>query len=79
MNLKGWKRLWFLALITSCFGSLVVLWVAAGRIASPERRELQGYHREFLETSGEHGVVVTEFTFLEGDLPSLVVPAGCPE
>ena len=26
---------------------LLVLWIAAGRLASPARRELQGYHREF--------------------------------
>lgn len=52
---------------------LALLWVAAGRIASPERREVQGYHREFLENPTEHGVMVTAYEFLAGEVPTLVV------
>ena len=73
VSLSGWKRRGLLALVAAGFLFLVVLWIAAGRIASPERRELQGYHREFLKAPAEHGVVVSEFEFLDGKVPTLVV------
>ena len=66
------KRGLIVAGVLGC-GFLVLLWVAAGRIASPERRVLQEYHREFLAAPAEHGVVVTAFDFVEGDVPTLVV------
>ena len=51
----------------------------AGSVASPDRREIQDYHRSYLETPGEHGLVVMKRDYFEGKVPCLVVrPSGEP-
>ena len=67
---KFWKKV-VSVLALSVFVGMVGLWVAAGSIASPERRELQGYHEGYLDGAADHGLVVTRMD-LEG-VPYLVV------
>ena len=52
---------------------LGILWGGAGKIASPDRRVLQDYHREYLESPQSRGVVIVELAPYEGMVPSLVV------
>lgn len=49
----------------------LILW-AGSEIASPPRRELMDYHREFLANSAAYGVIIEKFTASDGT-PCLVV------
>ena len=54
-------------------GFFLFLWVSAGRLASPPRRELQEYRRSYFKSPSEHGLVVRPEIFLEGKVPILIV------
>jgi len=52
---------------------LVFLWMVAGSITSPKRREIQGYHKSYLDGASGHGLVVTEHSLTKIGVPCLVV------
>lgn len=59
---------------------LIALWIAAGTLASPARREIQPYHRSYLESPEAHGIKIsrgwldeTPFLFV---VPDLAMPLG---
>ncbi len=56
-------------------GIFVVLWIMAGSIASPKRRELQDYHQSYFDRPEEHGLVVEKVDLLDGEAPGLLVSA----
>jgi pimeloyl-ACP methyl ester carboxylesterase len=56
-------------------GIFVVLWIMAGSIASPERRELQDYHQSYFDRPEEHGLVVEKVDLLDGHAPGLLIRA----
>jgi len=47
--------------------------MGAGKIACPDRRGLQDYHREYLEGAVNHGLIISERCLCEGKIPTLVV------
>jgi pimeloyl-ACP methyl ester carboxylesterase len=56
---------------------VVVRWATA-ELASPPRRDLMDYHREFLADLPAHGIRVEEFTAQDGTPCLVVSPAGSP-
>lgn len=52
---------------------LAFIWIAAGWLVSPPRRELQDYHREWLAHAAAHGIRVDQFPALDGKVPCLLV------
>lgn len=54
-------------------GAAIALWVMAGNLASPERRELQDYHLSYLDGAEDHGVIVVRRAFADGKVPYLTV------
>lgn len=60
-----------LAVVSAVIGACV--W-AGGELASPARRALQEYHREFLSAPASHGVLVKNFTTRDGTPCLLVEP-----
>jgi len=68
------KLKWFLVgVLLLGLGGFCGLWMMAGAVASPDRRKLQDYHRSYLSGVGNHGVVVTARTLLDGSVPCLTV------
>jgi hypothetical protein len=68
---KHWRRILLsttLLILLSASG--LVIW-AGSEIASPSRRLLMDYHREFLADPAAHGLVIDRFTGSDGT-PSLV-------
>lgn len=68
-------RRWFMLLATLLL--LVItgaIWWAGNEIASPARRPLQDYHREFLADPAAHGVTVQPFTTTDGTPCILMEP-----
>lgn len=67
------KLKWFLGIVLVLgVGGFSALWVMAGSVASPARREIQDYHRSYLDGKESHGVVVIQRTFLDGKVPCLI-------
>jgi alpha-beta hydrolase superfamily lysophospholipase len=58
----------FIVVIT---GLAVTIWIAAGELVSPERRQLQDYHREWLDHSAAHGLVIKRFSTARQRTPCL--------
>ena len=79
-EVKSAKRRWrvFLCLLLILgVGGTLFLWIAAGRLAGPPRREIQDYHRSYLENPSHHGQVVTSLSLLEERVPVIIArPAG---
>ncbi len=48
------------------------------RLASPGRRAVQDYHREWLDHSELHGISILETTCLDGKVPVLVIEPQLP-
>lgn len=53
----------------------LVLW-AGGEIASPSRRDLMDYHREYLANPWTHGMCIDSFTTSDGTPCLVCVPSG---
>jgi uncharacterized protein len=73
--MKFLRKHWRLILLSSVFLTLLtttglIFW-AGSEIASPTRRSLMDYHREFLSNPTAHGVVIERFTASDGT-PCLV-------
>lgn len=69
----------FLISATAIIAGLVVLcWWAAKQIASPPRRPLQDYHREFIDSPGSHGLRIDSFTAGDGTPCLVCSPSGEP-
>jgi len=66
----------FLALVGTLAGGLAV-W-AGGQLASPPRRALMDYHREFLADPAAHGVRIDRFTAGDGTPVMVCTPEGAP-
>lgn len=76
-GLRSFLSLRFMALFISALLLIIIgacLW-AGGELASPPRRALQDYHREFLAAPASHGVVVKAFTISDGTPCLLVEPS----
>lgn len=68
---KRWQRLLlFTVLLTLLTATGLVFW-AGSEIASPTRRGLQDFHREYLSNPVAHGLVIQSFTASDGT-PCLV-------
>ncbi len=68
------KLKWFLVIVCVLgLGGFSGLWMMAGSVASPERRDLQDYHRDYLDGEKNCGVVVSQKSFLDGKVPCLTV------
>ena len=52
---------------------LVGLWIVAGSVTSPKRREIQGYHKSYLDGAPGHGLVVTNHSLTKIGVPCLLV------
>jgi alpha-beta hydrolase superfamily lysophospholipase len=52
---------------------LIFLWMVAGSITSPKRRELQGYHENYLDGASGHGLLVTKHSLTKIGVPCLLV------
>jgi pimeloyl-ACP methyl ester carboxylesterase len=55
-------------------GVVAAIWWAGNELASPGRRPLQDYHREFLADPAAHGVTVQPFTATDGTPCLLMEP-----
>lgn len=65
-NRSKWLRCTLIGLLASCL-LLSGLAVYAGLdLASPQRRQLQDYHREILSHQAQHGLQVVPFTLADG-------------
>lgn len=76
------RKHWWRTLIV---GLLIVLLVSGGlafwagsQIASPSRRALMDYHREYLTHQSAHGIRIDSFTASDGTPCLVVTPAGSP-
>ena len=52
---------------------VIFVWIAAGQLVYPPRRELQAYHREWLEHAAAHGIRVDQFAAMDGKVPCILV------
>lgn len=66
-------RLLLVTTVVVLAGIVGFIWLAAGELVHPARRELQDYHHEWLEHSAAHGIAVTKFDALQGKAPCLMV------
>ena len=71
---KHWRAILIVALL-GLLGALGALahW-AGSQIASPTRRTIQDYHREFLEHPAAHGLIITRFTASDGTPALICIP-----
>ncbi|MEO8614983.1 MAG: alpha/beta fold hydrolase [Luteolibacter sp.] len=75
---KRWRGLLISTLALIILASCSLIYWAGSEIASPTRRGLQDFHREFLSNPTAHGLVIKSFTASDGT-PCLVVtpdPSG---
>ena len=75
---KHWRRIFIsigLFIIPAAGG--LVFW-AGSEIASPTRRALMDYHREFLTDQAKHGIRIDRFTASDGTPCLVVTPSGNP-
>lgn len=64
--LKRWRPILLLtSLLILLTASGLIFW-AGSEIASPSRRPLMDYHREFLASPAAHGLVIDRFTASDG-------------
>lgn len=75
---KHWRLVFTLGLpvVLLAFGGMVY-WAGA-EIASPSRREVMDYHREFLTNQAAHGIRIDPFTADDGTPCLVVIPTGSP-
>jgi pimeloyl-ACP methyl ester carboxylesterase len=76
------RKYWRIILVSGLFaitasGVCAVLW-AGQQIASPTRRPILDYHRDFLTNPAEHGLQIKEFTTSEGTPCLVCEPSGRP-
>lgn len=57
--------------------TIMAFW-AGTEIASPPRRELMDYHRDFLANQSAHGICIDRFSTSDGTPCLLVAPGGVP-
>ncbi len=69
--LKHWRRMLWALVIIAIIAPLAIAWWAGSEIASPPRRALMDYHREFLDHPATHGLRIDRFTAEDGT-PCLV-------
>ncbi len=63
---KHWRGI-LISLALLVIGSFPILaWCAGSDIASPPRREVMEYHREYLDHPRDHGMVIERFTASDG-------------
>ncbi|MHA3774580.1 alpha/beta hydrolase [Verrucomicrobiota bacterium sgz303538] len=51
----------------------LALWLAAGQLIAPKRRDLQAYHYEWLNSPAAHGMILQRFTAMDGKVPCMLV------
>lgn len=66
-----WRKIFMASLGSATISGVVVIYWAGTEIASPPRRALMDYHREFLGNPTAHGMRVEKFTS-SGGAPCLV-------
>lgn len=69
---KQRKRLVIITTFLIVIAPLNFLWIAAGSLVSPQRREIQEYHRFFLDSPQANGITIDRATFLNGTVPTLI-------
>lgn len=75
---KHWRRALIIGLLfVSTVGGGLAFW-AGSEIASPSRRSLRDYHREFLSNPTAHGIRIDRFSASDGTPCLVVTPAGNP-
>jgi pimeloyl-ACP methyl ester carboxylesterase len=73
-----WWRLLFFTLLIMLLPALWLAWWSGSEIASPPRRGLMDYHREFLTNQEAHGIRIDAFTSSCGTPCLVVTPSGNP-
>src|SRR6478672_12129318 len=68
---KRWRRLLSSTVLLILFTAAGLMYWAGSEIASPTRRGIQDFHREFLSNPATHGLVIEKFTASDGT-PCLV-------
>lgn len=68
---KHWRKILLSTVLLILVAALGLIYWAGSEIASPSRREVMDYHREFLSNPAEHGMVIDRFTTSDGT-PGLV-------
>lgn len=78
MTFRLFRRVFIVLLVGAFLAIACFTWWAGDELASPGRRPLHDYHREFLADPAAHGVALEKFT-LEDGTPCLICvpdPAG---
>jgi alpha-beta hydrolase superfamily lysophospholipase len=70
---RKWRKIGVTLVGVVVVGTLMALWVMAGSMARPDRREIQEYHKSYLDGACDHGLVVARYDFVENAVPCLVV------
>lgn len=73
---KYWKRIFIAMLLLAAPAAWYAVQWAGDEIASPPRRALMDYHREFLTKPTEHGLRIESFTASDGTPCLVCFPAG---
>lgn len=60
-------------LLLSLIACSTIIWKASTELMTPARRALQSYHKEWLERPFEHGMKISSFTAMDGQVPCLLV------
>jgi pimeloyl-ACP methyl ester carboxylesterase len=66
-----WRKILILTALLIFLAAAGIIFWAGSQIASPSRRPLMGYHREFMGNPAAHGLVIDRFTASDGT-PCLV-------
>lgn len=75
---RRWRGILFSSLLAVPLAAVGLVYWSASEIASPPRRALMAYHRDFLMAPAEHGISITSFALDDGT-PSLLcapLPSG---
>lgn len=74
MTLRRFLRVLLVLFFTALLTVAGFTWWAGDELASPGRRPLHDYHREFLADPTSHGVVLEKFTLADGTPCLMTVP-----
>jgi pimeloyl-ACP methyl ester carboxylesterase len=77
-NYRHCWRLSIVAVLSACIGIGVLAFWSGSEIASPKRRPLMDYHRDFLTSQSAHGIRIEPFTTSDGTPCLMVTPDGNP-
>jgi alpha-beta hydrolase superfamily lysophospholipase len=71
---QHWRRVFLSSLLILLFATGGLVFWAGSQIASPSRRSLMDYHREYLSNPSAHGIRIDRFTASDGTPCLFVTP-----